>query len=159
MRSKQIITIVLLVFVAASVAHLAVKTLRTSPPSPEQVAAGPRADAPKKGRHIQAYYFHRSVRCTTCNTIEKWAREVVRTDFADAVGKGTLGWKTVNFEQPENQAYRTELKVHTQSVVLVEFVDGKVKDWEPLPDVWTLVDDEPRFREYVRGEVAARLKG
>ncbi len=165
MSKKTIVTATLLMFVGASVAVLVIKEIRArqdiaqAPAGNSNEPTGVEADAPAKGRQVVAYYFHRKQRCDTCNTIERLAREVVDTDFAEDLQSKRLTWRTVCFQLPENEAYREQLDVHTPSIVLVETVDGKIRDSVALPDVWQLWTNEPAFKDYVRGEIADWLKG
>lgn len=113
----------------------------------EQAAASAKADG------VIAFYFHGDVRCTTCRTIEAYAEEAVNEGFADQLASGSLEWRVVNVEKPENEHFVEDFQLVTRSVVLVEYRDGKVMRWRILDKVWQLVRSKERFVEYVQSEV------
>jgi len=104
------------------------------------------ADAEDK---VIVYYFHATQRCWTCKTIEAYSEEAVRTGFAEHLASGTLEWKTVNIDEPENQHFVEDFQLATRTVVLVNVVDGVNKDWKRLDRVWQLVRDKPAFVDYI----------
>ncbi len=113
----------------------------------EQAAASAKADG------VIAFYFHGDVRCTTCRTIEAYAEEAFNEGFADQLASGSLEWRVVNVEKPENEHFVEDFQLVTRSVVLVEYRDGKVMRWRILDKVWQLVRSKERFVEYVQSEV------
>ena len=150
MKPKIIATVVLLLFVAASVGYLVVQETRgktaTDMPSPE-------------ANKVVAYYFHGNVRCTTCRTIEAYAEEAIRTGFAAALENGHLEWRTVNIDDPANDHFILDFQLTTRSVVLERIVDGKHQDWKNLNRVWDLVrGDKAIFVEYVQNETRVFLE-
>ncbi len=152
MSARSLLRGALLLFVAASVAVLAVKEFRGSASKPEgsRDSAGIGGGAP--GRGVIAYYFAGKVRCASCRKIEVLSRKAVADGFPRETAEGRVRFLVVNVDEPGNRRFIEEYKVDGSALVLVETRDGK-------PGVWTLLDDEPRFLEYVRGNVASRLKG
>ena len=53
------------------------------------------AKSPEKDR-VEVVYFHGKQRCATCMAIEKNAKEVVNTLFANELKNGTVVFKTVD---------------------------------------------------------------
>jgi hypothetical protein len=166
MNAKKVLTISLLMFVAACIAVVTVKALRPAP-QPQPAAAGtlasaanvnrPESSAPEGGAVI-AYYFHGNVRCPTCRSIEAYAHEAVETGFADQLASGRLTWKVVNYEAAGNEHFAEDYKVIFPTVVLVRTSGASEKEWKNLDRVWELVDDKDAFLEYVRSETATMLK-
>jgi hypothetical protein len=138
----------LLLFVAASIVVLTVKSLRQGP----QAAAAQQ----QRDRTI-AYYFHGKVRCPTCESIEAYAHEAVSGGFAAELGDGRIDWQVVDFEQPGNEHFAKDFELAAPSVVLVEIRGGACKRWKNLPEVWELVGDKPAFVAFVQKEVRAFL--
>ena len=156
MKYRKLLTTVLLLFVASSVAYLALTVgpgVQTAPPT-EPVAAD--ADAP--GTHkVIVYYFHGNARCVTCRTIEAYAEESVRQGFPDAIADGSLQWHAVNVEEPQNRHFIRDFQLATRTVVVAEIDDETRARFKRLDKVWMLVRDEDAFAAYVRGEVAEYL--
>jgi len=122
-------------------------------------AASPVADAPREqpsepDTRVIAYYFHRTMRCATCLSIEKQARKAVETMYPDQLAAGKLEWHAVNIEEPGNEHFETDFELESSSLVLVQMRGDKVAKWANLPRVWDLAHDPAGFQEYVWTELA-----
>jgi hypothetical protein len=106
---------------------------------------------------VVVYYFHGKQRCKKCRTIESYAEETVRTSFAEELGTGALVWKTVNFDEPENEHYLYDFELPGSSLVVVEMEAGQRRRFKILQEVWTLVGDKEAFTDYVREGVGKFL--
>ena len=110
MRGKAVITTVLLLFVAASVAYLIVSEMRTAPepdePLPwevEEEIPETAAGARKIEDGVIVYYFHGNVRCKTCRAIEAYTAEAIHEGFEEEIASGRLIWKPVNVDEDGNE--------------------------------------------------------
>jgi len=184
MSARKIATVVLLVFVVASVAALVMKNWQKQdgaggnsdsqpiPQSTTATAAKPGNDAgdvarvpvdltPKDGppKQIVAVYFYNDMRCLSCLTIEKWTGEAIQSSFENEIKAQLLKWKTVNTDVPENEHYLKDFDIFTKSDVLVEFQDGKQTRFVNLDKVWDLLRDETKFKEYVAQGVTEFMAG
>jgi hypothetical protein len=117
-----------------------------------------RTAASQSSARLIAYYFHGSVRCDTCRTIEAYAREAVETGFAAELSDGRLQCTPLNVEEPGNEHFATDFNLYTRSVVLARMKDGAVGEYRNLEDVWSLVGDKPAFLQYVRDNTRAMLE-
>jgi len=136
---KPVVTVALLLFVAASVVAVVVKQTRQKP-VPAQPVAGEAA--------VTAYYFHGNVRCVTCRKLEAWSRAAIETGFAAQ----DVQWVAVNVDETGNGHFVKDYSLTTRAVVLVEAGTGR---WKNLPAIWDLVDDEAAFTKYVQEEARA----
>lgn len=159
MTARSVLTGALLLFVAAGIAVFALKEFRgrpspsgTGPPAVE--TAGSAA-----GRGVIAYYFAGKVRCSSCRKIEALSRKAIGDGFPRETADGRVRFLAVNVDEPGNRHFVDDYRLDSSALVLVETRDGKPAGWRNLRDVWTLLDDETRFLEYVRGNVASGLKG
>lgn len=107
---------------------------------------------------VIAYYFHVTVRCTTCRMIESYSREVVEQKFGADIAKGRLQYKLVNLQLPENRHFVKDYQLFTKSLVLVRFDKGKQTEYKVLNDTWELVGDKSAMQAYVEREVRDYLK-
>jgi hypothetical protein len=110
-------------------------------------------------RQFVAYYFHRTVRCQTCLSIEKQSREAIELGYNGELSAGRLEWHAVNIEEPGNEHFEQDFELQTQSLVLAEMAGERATRWKLLPKVWELVEDPYGFQEYVVAEVALFLGG
>ena len=177
MTPKTVITALLLLFVGASVAWVAISETRDRPNTsagPAAPAPGPKAvppavppkgdaasasvpEAPVKGK-VVATYFHSDARCKTCRTIEAYAREAVETGFPEALKDGRLEWRTVNVSASDNDRYVKEFSLTSQMVVLERYAGDERREWKALERVWELVRDKAAFQPYVKAETKAFLE-
>jgi hypothetical protein len=154
MTARRAVLFLLLVFVTTSTFYLLARNKKSSP-SPASTEAAPTSatSAPK----VIAYYFHLTVRCTTCRTIEAYSREAILNHFKSDIERGRLEWQVVNVELPENEHFVKDYQLFTKSVVLVHIANGKQQSYKTLNDVWELVGDKARFQAYVDKEVRGYL--
>jgi thioredoxin 1 len=155
MKSKSVLTIVLFVFVAASIAAVVLKEVRRAPETVPGAAVP--EDVPTSGAKLIAYYLHGKVRCVTCNDIEQSAKEAVESGFAPEIQAGRLEWRVVDYEEPGNEHFATDYKLAAPCVVLASVRDGRQLSWKSLPEVWELVGDKPAFKEFVQKNVREQL--
>lgn len=174
MTAKNIVSIVLLLFVAASVVYL-VASESSSQTGPDEgsaiitpaqpAAAKPDVELPKVSEEAQqpeykliAYYFHGDFRCRTCLAMEAYAREALEEGLSEKLESGRLEWRAVNFDKPENEHFTQDFELTSSALVLVNMVDNKQKEWKNLPQIWDLVGDEWGFKDYVRSEALVYLE-
>jgi len=188
MKAKDIVSMVLLLFVAVSVVYLVVGEWRSlsepneAGPTGTVVQAAPKQVEAEQGKAVEdssktpeesaklleeppepqhklmAYYFHRTQRCRTCLTMEEYAEAGLRDGLPDAFVSGELEWRTVNVEEPENEHLVEEYGLTASALVMVLLENGEQKRSKNLERVWELVGDEWGFKDYVRDEALTYLE-
>ena len=119
-----------------------------------QAAAG--GDKPVAANNkVVVYYLHTTFRCVTCNEIERMAKVLVETEFADELAAGRIEWREANFQQDESLAKRYE--VVSSCVVVVNIQGGQEKGFQRLDDVWTRYEDPADFNAYVGAAIRKYL--
>jgi hypothetical protein len=152
MNAKNVFTISLLLFVAAGLVVLAVKSLRRNMQTDAAVAES-QDNIPDVENGVMVYYLHGNTRCPTCRAIEAYAREAVESGFADQLKSGQIRWRALNYEASGNEHFATDYEVVAPNVVLVKFKDGKQVQWKGLPEVWEHVGDKAAFIEFVQRSI------
>ena len=159
MKPKTLVTIGLLAFVCVSV----VVALRgggsgedTGPNDANTVSV---EETVTIDSGVVVYYFHRTARCVTCNSIEAYTRQVVDSAFSEPQSEGTMQLVSVNYETAENEHFVQDFQLASNSVVLVRLADGKVADWKNLDRIWDLVKNPPAFSMYIQQEIQAFVAG
>jgi hypothetical protein len=140
---RRIVSVSLLLFVAASIITIVVQEIRRPP-----IAEG-KID---EGDKVVAYYFHTDVRCVTCETLEKLSTEAMEP-FGDR-----LEWRVVNTDREEHAHFVEDFQLITKSVILTRIRGGERVAWKNLEAIWDLVDDRKAFLRYVREETEAFLR-
>ena len=64
---------------------------------------------------VEAYYFHLSARCITCQAVEAEAKK----DLESLYG-GKVSFKSINLEDDANKAIAEKLKISGQTLLLVK---------------------------------------
>lgn len=82
------------------------------------------AKSPEKDR-VEVIYFHGKQRCATCMAIEKNAKEVLNTLFADELINGTVVFKIVDISTPEGEKIADKYEVTWSSLFVNKWKDGK----------------------------------
>ena len=154
-NTKNILSIGLLIFVAAAVVTAVMKQSGTE--TADNNSQSSDADAALPTNALVATFFHGETRCPTCRTIESYAHQAIEEGFADKLESGEIQWRAVNYEVPANKHYATDYKIYSSTVVLVRTIDGKPADWRNLERVWDFVDDEEAFKKYVSAEAEEML--
>ncbi len=146
MQAKKIVSLVLLLFVGASVLYLMLKETGVAPEEAVTVAD---LELPQSGRVVTATYFHGNTRCITCNKLETYSQEAIDTHLSMQIENGRLIWQAINYEESPNEHFVDDYELAYQSLVLQEYVDGKPGEFVNLDSIWALVGDEEAFVEYV----------
>ena len=174
MKSKNIVSIVLLVFVGVSIAYLVVSesrspanaergdqetpTAQAPSAAPEAASAPVAGEGQETGPRMIAYYFHRTQRCRTCLAMEEYAVEALHVAFPEAFESGDLEWHAINIEEPEYEHFVQDYELTSSAMVMVRFENGAQLEWKNLEDIWDLVSDKLEFQGYVEGEALAYLE-
>lgn len=108
---------------------------------------------------ICVYYFHRTVRCPSCEKIEAMTRKTVEEAFADELAAGHMQWRVINIDRPQNKHFEDHYQLPSQSVVLSEERDGKEVRWKNLDKIWDLLYDDAGFVRYIQDEIHVFVQG
>ena len=50
---------------------------------------------------VRVYYMHTTFRCSTCNKIERMTKDLLKTQYAEAMADGLIEFKSVDYEVDE----------------------------------------------------------
>jgi|GEM_PF-591104 len=106
---------------------------------------------------IFASYLHGNRRCVTCRKLEAYSEEALKTGFEEELADSALIWRTVNYDQKENEHYLKDYSLYTKALVLSRVKDGSEVEWKNLSKIWELVGDKDEFLKYVQEETRAFL--
>lgn len=154
MKTKTIVSVLLLAFVAVSVAFAFRQIGPTSStnqqvPSTSSVteiaAMAVGLDAKLAETQFTAVYFHAAHRCPTCRKIESFSHEALTPE----IEAGKIAWQIADYTSDANATLVDQFKVFTSTVVLVEVKDGKVACWKNLEEVWNHTSDQADFTAFI----------
>ncbi len=164
MKTKPILTVILLLFVVGSVAYMITQERQAPEPSASpglsQAPSGdpPAADATAPARQIFVYYFHGDVRCPTCHKLENYARQAVQSGFSEEMQSGLIVWKEVNVDRAENAHFIGDYQLVTKAVILSEVAEGREIRWKNLDQIWNLVGDQEAYIKYIQTHLQTFLE-
>ena len=165
MKTKQLITLLLLVFVIGSVAYMVGRQAGADKAAPStvaiekaQVEAAAAEARPAAASQVVVYYFHGNQRCVTCQKLEGYAKEAIEGHYADQLAAGQIVWKPTNVDEPANTHFVKDYGLFTKSVILSRVADGKETEFRNLDLIWDLVKDKALYTEYIRSQVSDFLE-
>lgn len=69
---------------------------------------------------VEAYYFHFTARCVTCNTIEAKTRENLELLYPNQVKQGLITFQSVNLDEETGKALAKKLNISGQALLFVK---------------------------------------
>lgn len=103
---------------------------------------------------IEAYYFHFTARCVTCNTIEAKAKENLQTLYPNLFNQGLITFQSLNLEESVNKPLADRLGVSGQTLL---FVKGDKKVNLTNEGFLYAVAKPEKFREIINEKVDGLL--
>ena len=73
-----------------------------------------------KNGDVEVYYFHMTIRCVTCKTVEAEARKNVEMLYPDQVKAGKISFTALNLEEATGKAMGEKLGVNSQTLLIVK---------------------------------------
>jgi len=154
MKTKSIVSVLLLAFVAVSVVFAFRKISPSTFPSQQEATASNEEnvvatpvglDAKLAETQFSAVYFHAPHRCPTCRKIESFSLAALTPE----IEAGNVAWQIADYTTDANATLVDQFKVFTSTVVLVEVQDGKVVRWKNLEEVWNHTSDQADFTAFI----------
>ena len=152
---KKIMTIVLFIFVVASIVFMVIKQMKGA--SSAAAAAGTeQKNASAVARMddvLTVYCFHGNRRCMTCSKIEQLTKQALEEKYAGALASGKIVFRAVNVEEPVNEHFVRDFGLTVRGVVMAG--NGR---FEKFDSVWNLVRDPEKFQSCIQ-EGVKRMMG
>ncbi len=121
----------------------------------------PQADAQTETvtpERLRLYYFHRTLRCEECLSMELFTDVLMRSRFEDALIDEQLAYVVVNLDEFGNDHYEAAFDLTFSTLVLVaEDASDEMIRWKKLEAAWEKALDEEAFSAYVTDEVTEWL--
>lgn len=124
---------------------------RRTAPTPEAETAPEASDTPAP--QVVVYAAHMTFRCPECNQIEWFARELVESEFADALADGRLVFRSVDYMR--DTAFARSYNISSSTIVVTR---ADSKEFQRLDDVWTKVRNREEYFDYVRAAIRKHLE-
>lgn len=105
---------------------------------------------------IEVVHFHGTQQCWSCITVGEYALKTIKEEFPDEYENGTIVFKEINGELPENRDMVTKYQASGSSLFVNAITDGKDNIEEDVT-VWRLVASESRFKGYFENKLRTLL--
>jgi hypothetical protein len=107
---------------------------------------------------VDVVYFHRTVRCYSCQYAEAGTNYTVETYFADEMASSKLTFQSVDVQDSKNAAIVEKYDAYTSSLFINTIKDG-TDHIEQVTDIWLVIGNDEAFVEIVKSEVEKSLSG
>lgn len=152
MNTRNLLRNLLLIFAVGSVLYFVAKEIAGA-----RATSGPATPAPSPPGAdpvLIVYYLSEGKDCATCNNLEAYTLETLRTYFSADLASGRILWQSLDMDEAQHKHFVTDFSLYTKSVVLVEMQDDRQVRRKNLEDIWDYVYDKPAFIEFIRAEVS-----
>ena len=107
---------------------------------------------------VDVVYFHRTVRCHSCQYAEAGTNYTVETYFADEMASGKLTFQSVDVQDTKNAVIIEKYDAYTSSLFINTIKDG-TDHIEQVTDIWLVIGDDEAFVELVKNKIEQSLNG
>jgi hypothetical protein len=114
-------------------------------------------NATAQPNRVEVYYFYGNVRCPTCRRMEEYSRKAVEEGFSREIKDGKVLFAALNIDEPLNEHFIRDYQLHTKSLIVASYADGRETGYTNLTLIWNYVRAEEQFMSYVHNEVRAAL--
>lgn len=112
----------------------------------------------EKKERIDVLYFHATIRCEGCLTIESNINKSINNLYAKELKDSSITLQSIDFLQLENEHFQDDYKFDSQTLILSKKVNGKEVKWKNLEKIWDYAIDYDKFQNYINEEIELLLK-
>jgi hypothetical protein len=107
------------------------------------------------GGDIEVYYFHNTIRCVTCKTVEAEARKNLDLLYTEKVKKGEVTFTALNLEEGTGKTIAEKLGVNSQTLLIV---NGNQKINITNEGFLYAVSQPEKFKEIMKSKIDPLIK-
>jgi len=101
---------------------------------------------------IEVVHFHATQQCWSCITVGEYALKTIKEKFPEEYKNGTIAFKDINGELPENKDMVIKYQARGSSLFVNAITAGKDNIEEDVT-VWRLVSNENQFISYFQNKL------
>ncbi len=116
----------------------------------------PTSKAAQAAEKIEVVHFHATQQCWSCITVGEYALKTIKEKFPEEYKNGTIVFKDINGELPENRDIVIKYQARGSSLFVNAIVNGQDNIEEDVT-VWRLVSNETRFISYFENKLKKLL--
>ena len=104
---------------------------------------------------VEVYYFHMTIRCEACKTVEAEARKNIEMLYPDQVKAGKISFTALNLEEATGKSMGEKLGVNSQTLLIVKG-DQKINITN---EGFLYAGSKPlKFTEIIKSKIDALIK-
>jgi len=116
----------------------------------------PMSKASQAAEKIEVVHFHATQQCWSCKTVGEYALKTIKDKFPEEYKNGTIVFKDINGELPENRDLVIKYQASGSSLFINAIVNGQDKIEEDVT-VWRLISNESQFVNYFENKLKTLL--
>lgn len=105
---------------------------------------------------LEVYYFHRSARCFSCNTMGEFVRNLLNNRYGEELKSGKIVFEQLNVELPENKEIAKKFQASGSSLFINRIIDGE-DNIEQDTAIWRVLGSEESFNKYLGDKINSYL--
>ncbi len=110
------------------------------------------SDVKSSADKIEIYYFHRTQRCYSCNTLSQYVQETIEQKFSEEIKNGKIEFREINVDLPENKEVALKFQASGSSL-FINTIRDKRDDINQDTDVWRLLSNKSQFENYLTNKI------
>lgn len=114
--------------------------------------------AKENSAKIEVLYFHATIRCHSCLTIEQYTNSIVNSRFQKELQDSLITMKSIDFFEEGNEHFQDDYQFDSQTLILSKKVNGKETKWKNLTEIWVHYSDFTKFEKYLVEEINKFIK-
>ena len=116
----------------------------------------PMSKASQAAEKIEVVHFHATQQCWSCKTVGEFALKTIKDKFPEDYKNGTIVFKDINGELPENRDLVIKYQASGSSLFINAITSGQDKIEEDVT-VWRLINNESQFVNYFENKIKTLL--
>jgi len=117
-----------------------------------QIAENQNKEQKQSVEKIEVVHFHGTHQCWSCITVGEYALKTIKEKFPEEYKNGTIVYKDINGELPENKDVVIKYRAGGSSL-FINTIKGGVDNIEEDTTVWRLVTNEDQYINYFQNKI------
>ena len=117
-----------------------------------QIAENQNKEQKQSVEKIEVVHFHGTHQCWSCITVGEYALKTIKEKFPEEYKNGTIVYKDINRELPENKDVVIKYRAGGSSL-FINTIKGGVDNIEEDTTVWRLVTNEDQYINYLQNKI------
>lgn len=146
------IAVIGIIFFVAKNGNKATETQSSGIQTAENQEELPMSIAQISADKIEVVHFHGAQQCWSCIKVGEYALKTIKEKFPEEYKNGTIVFKDINGELPENRDIVMKYQARGSSLFVNAIIGGKDNIEEDIT-VWRLVYNESKFISYFQNKL------